>query len=57
MSGDEQEEIHQPHDKLFKSTFGDPANAAAFLRTQVPPGLAAAIGWDQMRLEPGSFVD
>lgn len=49
--------LHQPHDKLFKTTFGDPANAAAFLREQLPPGISAAIRWDELRLESGSFVD
>ena len=49
--------VHQPHDKLFKSAFGDPANAAAFLRGQLPPGISEAIHWDELRLEPGSFVD
>jgi hypothetical protein len=41
--------LHQPHDKLFKTTFGDPANAAAFLREQLPPGISAAIRWDELR--------
>ena len=51
------EPIHQPHDKLFKTSFSDPANAAAFLRWEVPPALSAQIAWDQLRVEPGSFVD
>ena len=49
--------IHQPHDKLFKCTFGEPANATGFLRGELPTGLSAAIAWDQLRLEPGSFID
>jgi predicted transposase/invertase (TIGR01784 family) len=49
--------IHQPHDKLFKASFSDPANAAAFLRWEVPPALSGKIAWDQLRVEPGSFVD
>ena len=32
--------IHQPHDKLFKSTFGEPANATGFLRGIIPAALA-----------------
>lgn len=51
------ESVHQPHDKLFKTAFGDPGNAAAFLRGQMPPGISEAILWDGLRLEPGSFVD
>ena len=49
--------IHQPHDKLFKASFGDPINAAAFLRREIPPGLAAKIDWEQLLLQPGSFID
>ena len=26
------ESLHQPHDKLFRATFSNPENAAAFLR-------------------------
>ena len=49
--------IHQPHDKLFKAGLGDPANAAAFLRWEVPAALADKIDWDRLRPEPGTFVD
>ena len=47
---------HQPHDSLFKHGFRDPANAAAFLKGQLP-GLASVISWDRLRLENGSFLD
>jgi predicted transposase YdaD len=49
--------IHQPHDKLFKAGFGDPVNAAGLLRWQLPAAISNRIEWDQLRLEPGSFVD
>ena len=49
--------IHQPHDKLFKAGFSDPANAAAFLRWEIPSTLSAKIHWNQLSLQPGSFVD
>ena len=52
-----EEPIHQPHDKLFKSSFSDPINAAAFLRTEISPALSEQIAWPCLRLEPGSFVD
>jgi predicted transposase/invertase (TIGR01784 family) len=52
-----EESLHQPHDKLFKSAFGEPSTAAAFLRWEIPPALSSAIDWDNLRLEPGSFVD
>jgi len=49
--------LHHPHDKLFKRTFGDPVNAAGFLRLEIPAALSAVIDWERLRLEPGSFVD
>lgn len=52
-----EEPIHQPHDKLFKQSFGDPVNAAGFLRHHLPKAIASAIDWDRLALEPGSFVD
>lgn len=48
---------HQPHDKLFKSSFSDPAAAVGFLKTQVPPSLAARLDWGSLRVEAGSFID
>jgi len=51
------EPIHQPHDKLFKAGFSDPTNAAGLLRHELPASISAHIAWDQLRLEPGSFVD
>ena len=44
------EPVHQPRDKLFKTVFADPANAAAFLQGQIPPGFSAAMRWDELRL-------
>jgi predicted transposase/invertase (TIGR01784 family) len=51
------EPLHHPHDKLFKSAFGDPVTAAGFLRWEIPAALSSAIDWERLRLEPGSFVD
>ena len=51
------ETIHNPHDKLFKAGFGDPATAAAFLRVELPAGVASLIDWAALRPEPGTFVD
>lgn len=50
-------DLQQPHDKLFKLTFGDPVNTAALLRAELPKVLSAAIDWDSLRPEQGSFVD
>jgi hypothetical protein len=49
--------IHQPHDKLFKASFSDPATAAGFLKWEIPAALAEAIDWASLRVEPGTFVD
>lgn len=49
--------LHQPHDKLFAAAFGVPENTAALLRAELPAELAAAIDWDTLKHEPGSFVD
>jgi predicted transposase/invertase (TIGR01784 family) len=52
-----EEPIHQPHDKLFKAGFSDPANAAGLLRREIPSPLSGLIDWDRLQLEPGTFVD
>ena len=51
------EDIHQAHDKLFKSTFGKTENTAAFLRAEFPPPVSALIDWDSLVLESASFVN
>ena len=49
--------LHQPHDKLFRATFSDPRNAAAFLRHHLGGPLPALVDWDSLSLLPGSFID
>ena len=49
--------IHQPHDKLVKSTFSDPDNARAFLQAHLPRKLARRIDWNTLSLVSGSFID
>jgi hypothetical protein len=56
-NGGDEEDLRQPHDKLFKVTFGDPKNTAALLRAELPEALGAAIDWESLRPEQGSFVD
>lgn len=51
------DEIHQPHDKLFKAGFSVPANTAAFLSAHLPDALTQNISWEDLKLEPGSFID
>ena len=49
--------LHQPHDKLVKSTFSDPDNARAFLESHLPRKLARRIDWKSLTLVSGSFID
>ncbi|MGF1656286.1 MAG: Rpn family recombination-promoting nuclease/putative transposase [Verrucomicrobiales bacterium] len=49
--------IHQPHDKLFKSTFSQPENARPFLCHHLPDQLVASLNWATLALQPGSFID
>ncbi len=49
--------LHHPHDKLFRATFSDPRNAAAFLRHHLGGPLPAVVDWDSLSLLPGSFID
>jgi predicted transposase YdaD len=49
--------LHQPHDKLVKSTFSDPDNARAFLQAHLPRKLARRIDWSSLSLASGSFID
>ncbi|MEN9578916.1 MAG: hypothetical protein RJA70_1925 [Pseudomonadota bacterium] len=50
-------EPKQPHDALFKMTFGNPARAAAELRAVLPPALVQAIDLQSLQLTASSFVD
>jgi predicted transposase YdaD len=49
--------LHQPHDKLFKATFSDPRNAAAFLRHHLGGPLPSLVDWNSLALQSGSFID
>lgn len=49
--------LHHPHDKLFQAGFRIPANAAAFLRGQLPQAVSARIAWSKLKQVPGHFVD
>jgi hypothetical protein len=42
---------------LFQAGFRIPANAAAFLRGQLPPAVSARIAWSKLKHVPGHFVD
>jgi flagellar biosynthesis/type III secretory pathway protein FliH len=45
------------HDALFKAAFDEPAAAATLLRELMPPAVRAAVVWETLRRERGSFVD
>ena len=50
-------EVQRPHDKLFRTVFGDPAEAAALLRAHLPQSLARGLNWSSLTLQDGSFID
>ena len=52
-----EDSIHEPHDKLFGTTFRIPENAAGLLRATLPEKIAAAINWSELRPLPGTFID
>ncbi|MCB1224730.1 MAG: Rpn family recombination-promoting nuclease/putative transposase, partial [Verrucomicrobiales bacterium] len=54
---DNEEALHQPHDKLFVQGFSDPANAAGLLKTMFSEELATQIDWEGLELQNGSFID
>ncbi|MCC6558063.1 MAG: Rpn family recombination-promoting nuclease/putative transposase, partial [Polyangiaceae bacterium] len=51
------EMLPQPHDALFKWTFGQRQHAAGLLRAALPPEVVAAIDFRSLRIEKDSFVD
>jgi predicted transposase/invertase (TIGR01784 family) len=54
---DDLRQLHTPHDKFFKETFGRLDTARDFFQIHLPPRLAAAMEWETLKLEPGSFID
>ena len=51
------DEIHQPHDKLFRAVFSDTREAADLLQTALPPALRDSFNWTTLTLVDGTFVD
>ena len=49
--------VHQPHDKLFRWVFSDPAAAAGFLRAYLPRSVSGALQWSTVALQNTSFID
>ena len=49
--------VHQPNDKLFRSTFSELQNSAAFFQGYLGAELVAAADWESLRQQEGRFVD
>ena len=52
-----EDDIHQPHDKLFRAAFSNPETAAAFLQAYLDAELVALVDWASLHIEPGTFID
>ena len=50
-------DMHQPHDRLFRKVFSEPAEAAGLLRAHVPSWLADTLNWSSLTLMNDSYVD
>ena len=49
-------QIHRPHDKLFRETFGDLVVAKDFLKNYLPENLLQSLNIDVLSLEQESFI-
>ena len=49
--------VHQPNDKLFRSTFSELENATAFFQNYLATDLVTSLDWRTLRQQPGSFID
>lgn len=49
--------LHQPHDKLFKGTFGNIPEAVGMLRNHLPKWLAKQLSFTKTERTPHSFID
>ena len=50
-------DLYQPHDRLFRKVFSEPAEAAGLLRAYVPSWLVDTLDWSSLTLMPDSYVD
>ena len=46
-----------PHDRLFRTVFSDPTEAATFLQAHLPATLVNRLEWSNLALVETSFVD
>ena len=51
------DDVHRPHDKLFRTVFTDAAEAAALLRAHLPESVAGDLRWSTLTLQDRTFVD
>ncbi len=50
-------DVQRPHDKLFRTVFGDPAEAVGLLSAYLPEPLAAELQWSSLTFQDATFVD
>ena len=50
-------EITTPHNNLFRSVFGDTAEASALLRAHLPQAISRQLLWSTLALQPVGFID
>ena len=50
-------ELHQPHDKLFRSIFSDATEAASLLQAALPTTIRDQLDWPTLTLLEGTFLD
>lgn len=49
--------VHQPNDKLFRSTFSELENAVAFFQNYLAEDLVKSLDWSTLQQQSGSFID
>ena len=49
------EDFPQPHDSLFRTVFGEPAEAGGLLRAHLPPEVAAGLDWATLTVHESDF--
>jgi len=49
--------VQNPHDKLFKVTFSDPADASSFLQAYLPDELVQSLDWTTLEFVDFGFLD
>jgi predicted transposase/invertase (TIGR01784 family) len=50
-------ELHQPHDRFFRSVFSDPGSLRDLLRSALPPRIVNMLDLDSIELSSDSFID